>query len=75
MKNDNAHVIDSLNFGGEKKKIGRYSVDGFHEASNTVYELNGCLWHGFPHCFPKRNIKVPGRKVTVKEVYDETKQK
>ncbi len=36
-----AHVRN----GGEKR-IGRYSLDGYHQESNTAYEFQGCLWHG-----------------------------
>ncbi len=36
-----AHVRN----GGEKR-IGKYSLDGYHQESNTAYEFQGCLWHG-----------------------------
>ena len=36
-----AHVRN----GGEKR-IGRYSLDGYHSESDTAYEFQGCLWHG-----------------------------
>ena len=32
-----------------------YLVDGFDAATNTVHEFHGCLWHGCPTCFPKRD--------------------
>ena len=31
---------------------GRYFVDGYDPHSNTVYEFNGCFWHGCPRCHP-----------------------
>ena len=37
--------IEHVRNGGEKR-VGRYSLDGYHEESNTVYEFQGCLWHG-----------------------------
>ena len=37
--------IEHARNGGEKR-IGGYSVDGFCEERNTVYEFHGCFWHG-----------------------------
>ena len=37
--------IEHVRNGGEKR-IGRYSLDGYHQESNTAYEFQGCLWHG-----------------------------
>jgi hypothetical protein len=37
----NEHVRN----GGERRD-GKYSFDGYHEESNTVYEFQGCSWHG-----------------------------
>lgn len=31
-----------------------YLVDGFDRQTNTVFEFNGCFWHGCPRCFPQR---------------------
>lgn len=31
-----------------------YNVDGFHAESNTVYEYNGCIFHGCRKCYPKQ---------------------
>ena len=37
--------IEHVRNGGEKR-IGRYSLDGYHQESDTAYEFQGCLWHG-----------------------------
>ncbi len=37
--------IEHVRNGGEKR-FGRYSLDGYHQESNTAYEFQGCLWHG-----------------------------
>ena len=37
--------IEHVRNGGEKR-IGKYSVDGYCEERNTVYEFQGCYWHG-----------------------------
>ena len=33
----------------------RYSVDGYDAHTNTVYEFQGCFWHGCPDCYPNRS--------------------
>jgi hypothetical protein len=37
--------IEHVRNGGERRD-GKYSFDGYHEESNTVYEFQGCFWHG-----------------------------
>ena len=37
--------IEHVRNGGEKR-VGGYSLDGYHQESNTAYEFQGCLWHG-----------------------------
>ena len=32
-----------------------YKVDGFCEETNTVYEFEGCFWHGCDACHVNRN--------------------
>ena len=55
----------------------RYNVDGFHKESNTVYEYNGCIFHGCRKCFPKQGnfprFCHPDR--TANEVREATLQK
>ena len=52
-----------------------YSVDGYHAATNTVYQ--GCIYHGCRKCYPKQGNRTrfchPDR--TVDEVYDATLKK
>ena len=31
-----------------------YAVDGYHQKTNTVYEFQGCFWHGCPGCYSNR---------------------
>ena len=31
---------------GGEKRVGRYSLDGYCEETHTVYEYQGCYWHG-----------------------------
>ena len=37
--------IEHVRNGGEKR-IGKYSLDGYCKERNTVYEFQGCYWHG-----------------------------
>ena len=30
----------------------RYTVDGYNVQTNTIYEFQGCFWHGCPACYP-----------------------
>ena len=32
-----------------------YTVDGYDEATKTVYEFEGCFWHGCRTCYPNRS--------------------
>ena len=34
-----------------QKRIGPYVVDGFSSELNTVYEYQGCYWHGCEDCY------------------------
>ena len=31
---------------GGEKRVGPYFLDGYHEETNTAYEVHGCFWHG-----------------------------
>ena len=52
-----------------------YLVDGFDELTNTEYEFHGCLWHGCPECFPKRNEKSIRSDRTFQELFEATQAK
>ena len=69
------HVRNSLD--GEARVLTpaqSYNVDGFHADSNTVYEYQGCIFHGCKRCYPLQRQKKrhchPDR--TVEEVYQAT---
>ena len=52
-------------------------MDGYHQATNTVFEFLGCNFHACPHCHPLRRNKTrychPDR--TQAEVYEATMKK
>ena len=35
---------------GGEKRVGHYSLDGYCEETHTVYEYQGCYWHGKNPC-------------------------
>ena len=47
--------------GGEVRPLPdrRYTVNGFNAMTQTVYEFDGCFWHGCPTCFPQRHESHP----------------
>ena len=50
-----------------------FYVDGYDERTRTVYEFNGCFWHGCPKCFPdcdKTRHKMCDQ--TMRDVYEAT---
>ncbi|XP_052693820.1 uncharacterized protein LOC128172088 [Crassostrea angulata] len=47
-----AHKFNS----GKEKKIGRFPVDGYDETTNTVFQFQGCYWHGH-RCWLTRHIQ------------------
>ena len=34
-----------------EQRIDKYLVDGFNGETNTVWEIQGCIWHGCPKCY------------------------
>ena len=49
-KKNNIKIQHALD-GGEKVINNKIKVDGFCESTNTVYEFQGCFWHGCPDCY------------------------
>ena len=74
--------IRTVRNGGEVRVFDRYLVDGFDPRDPvtqrpTVYEFNGCLWHGCLRCFPKNRNRFPicHTDRTIQEVYEATLMK
>ena len=44
MQKNNIHIEHVRN--GGKKRVGKYSLDGYCEEYHTAYEFQGCFWHG-----------------------------
>ena len=67
-RNGGEHVI----LRGDKT----YYVDGYDEQTRTVYEFNGCFWHGCPKCFPDRDrTRHKMCDQTMRDVYEATRRK
>jgi G:T-mismatch repair DNA endonuclease (very short patch repair protein) len=49
-----------------------YRADGYCEATNTIYEFEGCLWHGCPTCFSDRDVKHPRTREPSEVLYVKT---
>ena len=53
-----------------------FLVDGYDEQTKTVYEFQGCFYHGCLDCFPNRTLKHPiHQNKTMKDVREETRTK
>jgi G:T-mismatch repair DNA endonuclease (very short patch repair protein) len=39
-----------------EQRVGKYLVDGFNAETNTVWEVQGCLWHGYGRCFARDTV-------------------
>jgi len=52
----------------------RYHADGYSEATNTVFEYHGDMFHGNPAIYEKEAIN-PVSKITYGELYEKTLEK
>jgi hypothetical protein len=48
---ENIAILHARNHG--EQRIGKYLVDGFSVETNTVWEVQGCLWHGCERCYAR----------------------
>ena len=58
---DNVYIQHAMN-GGEHfiPRVGK--VDGFCKTTNTVYEFQGCFWHGCTKCYTADKINPMAQK-------------
>ena len=69
-------ILHAANHGEYRIPDSRYTVDGYDSQTNTVYEFQGCFWHGCPKCYPNRteaHKRLEGR--CFDDVYSYTKKK
>ena len=74
MSEHGIKIQHALNGKGEHR-IQNYRVDGFCEATKTIFEYQGCLWHGCPQCHPNRQMVLPRSNETCGLVYTKTQHK
>jgi len=71
IKTQNIHIQHAEN-GGEYKIEGIGYVDGFCKDTNTIFELEGCFWHGCPICGYDPNGINPKNYKLFGELYNNT---
>ena len=71
------HYVQHVRNAGEYKIPGtNIHVDGYCPDTHTVYEFQGCFWHGCPTCYPNRHEKHASHcDRTMQDVYETTQQK
>lgn len=72
------YIQHAGNAGEKRLTRGRevFLVDGYEERTETVYEFQGCFYHGCPSCFPNRNqVHVRHEPLTMKDVWERTRDK
>ncbi|XP_032240657.1 uncharacterized protein LOC116619715 [Nematostella vectensis] len=57
---------------GEVRLGGRIKVDGYAAATNTVYQYQGCFYHGCPMCFQPDTVN-PLTNTTMQELREHTR--
>lgn len=59
---------------GGEVRLGHFTVDGYDEVKNTVYEFHGCYWHGCPICYTDRVTDIHPHHLdrTYATVYEQT---
>ncbi|XP_032241520.2 uncharacterized protein LOC116620088 [Nematostella vectensis] len=57
---------------GEKRLPGGIKVDGYADATNTVYQYQGCFYHGCSTCY-KPDTLNPVTGTTMRELRDHTR--
>ena len=65
----NVKIQHALNGGEFVSPAGK--VDGFCESTNTVYEFQGCLWHGCADCYSSTTIN-PKNQMEMGELHKRT---
>jgi hypothetical protein len=70
---DGVHITHKMN-GGKEARIGLYLVDGYCASTNTIYEFNGCYYHGH-ECALTSNVKGEEDKAEMKAALARTEKR
>ena len=60
-------------YNGGEERLGKFRVDGICFETNTVFEYNGCLFHGCPKCYDGESVNFEGHKM--KDLLARTRRK
>lgn len=71
--NGNTYIHHALN--GREKQIHGVYVDGYNPKTKTIYEFQGCLWHGCATCYTDRNVVNPYNCQRMKTLLEQTRAK
>ena len=69
---DNIVIRHARNHG--EQRIGKYLVDGFNVETNTVWEIQGCMWHGCERCYARDTVN-PINHMTMQDLKQRTLEK
>ena len=69
---DNIAIHHARNHG--KQHIGKYPVDGYNAELNTVWEIQGCMWHGCTKCYAHDTINSVNH-LTMQDLHQQTLEK
>uniref|UniRef100_A0A914N3G3 DNA-directed DNA polymerase n=1 Tax=Meloidogyne incognita TaxID=6306 RepID=A0A914N3G3_MELIC len=61
----NGVKIQTASNGGEKQ-VGNFKLDGYIEENKLAIEVNGCVWHACPKCYPEDDTLMPNGKTAGK---------
>ena len=69
---DNIAIRHARNHG--EQCIGKYPVDGYNAEFNTVWEIQGCMWHGCTKCYARDTVN-PVNHLTMHDLRQRTLEK
>jgi hypothetical protein len=72
---NNIDIIHAENDGEFKLPNSNYSCDGYCKETNTIYEFQGCYWHGCKTCYENIDKNNLVKKNTFEERYLKTQKK
>ena len=71
---DNIYIQHAENDGEIKIPNTKYKADGYCKVTNTIYEFNGCKYHGCIKCFKPSQISSINKKL-MGELFIKTQKK
>jgi hypothetical protein len=69
---ENRQIIHQRNSSMGEIKVGTFRVDGFEKSTKTIFEFNGCFFHGHEACIVDMNATNPVLKKTYQALWDKT---